>query len=83
MNVAHEVELLVREIKRLGEENPDGSTEVEFGVLFNDDECANIFEALVGTLRAAKKKKIITYDGELLLQGVHDKVKIKLFNKSE
>lgn len=49
-----------------------------FGVLFNDDRCANIFEALVGTLRAAKKRKIVSYDGELLLQGVHDNVEIIL-----
>lgn len=49
-----------------------------FGVLFNDDRCANIFEALVGTLRAAKKQKLIKYDGELLLQGVHDNVQITL-----
>jgi hypothetical protein len=47
-------------------------------VLFNDDRCANIFEALVGTLRAAKKRKYLTYDGELLLQGVHDNVEIIL-----
>lgn len=52
--------------------------QVTFGVLFNDDRCANIFEALVGTLRAAKKRKIVTYDGELLLQGVHDNVEIRL-----
>lgn len=51
---------------------------VTFGTLFNDDQCANIFEALVGTLRAAKKRKIVTYDGELLLQGVHDNVEITL-----
>jgi hypothetical protein len=51
---------------------------VTFGVLFNDDRCANIFEALVGTLRAAKKRKIVAYDGELLLQGVHDNVEITL-----
>ncbi|XP_031740597.1 costars family protein ABRACL isoform X2 [Cucumis sativus] len=51
---------------------------VTFGVLFNDDRCANIFEALVGTLRAAKKRKIVSYDGELLLQGVHDNVEIIL-----
>lgn len=51
---------------------------VTFGVLFNDDKCANIFEALVGTLRAAKKRKVLTYDGELLLQGVHDNVEIIL-----
>jgi len=36
------------------------------------------FEALVGTLRASKKRKILTYDGELLLQGVHDNVEITL-----
>ena len=40
---------------------------VTFGVLFHDDGCANIFEALVGTLRAAKRRKLMTYDGELLL----------------
>ena len=57
---------------------PDGKLQVTFGTLFNDDRCANIFEALVGTLRAAKRKKIVSYEGELLLQGVHDKVVISL-----
>lgn len=51
---------------------------VTFGVLFHDDRCANIFEALVGTLRAAKKRKVVAYEGELLLQGVHDNVEIVL-----
>ncbi|XP_074471305.1 costars family protein ABRACL [Sebastes fasciatus] len=78
MNVEHEVGLLKEEIKRLGSENADGKYTVTFGVLFNDDRCANIFEALVGTLRAAKKRKIVTYEGELLLQGVHDNVGIVL-----
>jgi len=82
MNVEHEVQLLVREIKRLGTEGKDGCVEVTFGTIFNDDDCANIFEALVGTLRAAKRKKIVKYDGELLLQGVHDKSIITLL-KSE
>ena len=35
-------------------------------------------EALVGTLKAAKRKKIIAYDSEMLLQGVHDDVDIRL-----
>lgn len=35
-------------------------------------------EALVGTLKAAKKRKVISYDSELLLQGVHDDVDIVL-----
>ncbi|XP_057527987.1 costars family protein-like [Amaranthus tricolor] len=78
MNVEEEVGKLQEEIKRLGQIQPDGSYKVTFGVLFNDDRCANIFEALVGTLRAAKKRKILMYDGELLLQGVHDNVVITL-----
>jgi len=78
MDVGAEVQTLLEEIKRLGTENGDGKISVEFGVLFNDDRCANIFEALVGTLRAAKRKKLITYEGELLLQGVHDKVPITI-----
>ena len=58
----------------------NGKIATTFGVLFSDDDCANIFEALVGTLRAAKRKKIVTYDGELLLQGVHDNVVITLLS---
>ncbi|XP_019726310.1 costars family protein ABRACL isoform X2 [Hippocampus comes] len=81
MNVTHEVNLLVEEIQRLGSKNAEGQTSVKFGVLFNDDRCANIFEALVGTLRAAKRKKIVAFDGELLLQGVHDNVDIILLQK--
>ena len=50
-------------------------------MLFADEECANIFEALVGTLRAAKRKKVVTYEGELLLQGVHDSVLIQLLKE--
>ncbi|MQM21084.1 hypothetical protein Taro_054117 [Colocasia esculenta] len=78
MNVEEEVGRLREEITRLGQPQPDGSFKVKFGVLFNDDRCANIFEALVGTLRAAKKRKVVSFDGELLLQGVHDAVEITL-----
>lgn len=58
--------------------DPDGTLSVKFGVLFADDKCANLFEALVGTLKAAKRRKIVSYPGELLLQGVHDNVDILL-----
>lgn len=78
MNVEHEVTLLIEEIRRLGSKNADGKISVKFGVLFNDDQCANLFEALVGTLKAAKRKKIISFEGELLLQGVHDNVDVIL-----
>uniref|UniRef100_A0A8B9I6A1 Costars family protein ABRACL n=2 Tax=Anser TaxID=8842 RepID=A0A8B9I6A1_9AVES len=78
MNVEHEITLLVEEIRRLGTRNADGQVSVKFGVLFADEKCANLFEALVGTLKAAKRRKIVTYQGELLLQGVHDNVDIIL-----
>ncbi|XP_038195113.1 LOW QUALITY PROTEIN: costars family protein ABRACL [Arvicola amphibius] len=79
MNVDHEVNLLVEEIRRLGSKNADGKLSVKFGVLFQDDRCANLFEALVGTLkRPQSERKIVTYTGELLLQGVHDDVDIVL-----
>ena len=79
MNIDHEVNLLKEEITRLGtKDEATGNIVVEFGVLFADDRCANIFEALIGTLRAAKKRKIIDFEGQMLFQGVHDKVPIKL-----
>lgn len=81
MDVNQEVGLLVEEVKRLGTRNADGQLIVTFGTLFNDPRCANLFEAIVGTLRAAKRKKIIKYEGELLLQGVHDNVPITLLEK--
>ncbi|XP_026773354.3 costars family protein ABRACL isoform X1 [Pangasianodon hypophthalmus] len=81
MDVDHEITLLVNEIHRLGSKNADGKISVKFGVLFNDDKCANLFEALVGTLKAAKRKKVITFQGELLLQGVHDNVDVILLQE--
>ncbi|KAL2620999.1 hypothetical protein R1flu_001204 [Riccia fluitans] len=78
LNVSEEIERLKEEITRLGKVCPDGSISVKFGTLFNDDRCANLFEALVGTLRAAKKRKLIKFNGELLLQGVHDNVDVVL-----
>ena len=39
-----------------------------FKQLFDDDAVANSLESLAGTLKAAKKKKLIDYGPELLLQ---------------
>jgi len=50
--------------------------QVKFGALVRDDEVANTFEALNGTLRAAKKRGKLTFAGELLLQGAHDDVDV-------
>ncbi|XP_018422836.1 PREDICTED: costars family protein ABRACL [Nanorana parkeri] len=81
MNVDHEISVLVEQIHRLGKRDQDGKVKVTFGVLFHDEQCANLFEAMVGTLKAAKRKKILAYDGELLLQGVHDKTDIVLLQE--
>ena len=35
----------------------------------------------MGTLRAAKKRGVVTFEGELLLQGVHDDVDVVLLPK--
>lgn len=40
-------------------------------------------EALMGTLRAAKKRGVVHYEGQLLLQGVHDDVDVVLNEASK
>ena len=39
---------------------------------------SNSLESLAGTLKAAKKKKVVSYGPELLLQGASDDVVITL-----
>lgn len=77
MDVAKEVKQLVVEIRRLGKPQGD-KFGVSFGKLFDDERCQDLFEALMGTLRAAKRLKKIDYQGQLLLKGTHDKIFIEL-----
>lgn len=53
---------------------------MKFKVLF--DETGDIFEALGGTLRAAKKRKVVTFAAEMLLQGRDDDVDIVLLESA-
>ena len=76
LDVDAEVASLSAEIKRLGQPGPEGKTSVKYGVLFR--ETGDVFEALMGTLRAAKKRGVVTFEGQLLLQGVHDDVDVVL-----
>jgi len=69
---------LLVDIRRIGEE---GEPHVLFGDLFDDDEVANYYEALVGTLKAAKKRGLIEFKGQMLLKGVNDKTKITIVEK--
>mmetsp|Transcript_41913 Transcript_41913/g.46824 ORF Transcript_41913/g.46824 Transcript_41913/m.46824 type:complete len:113 (+) Transcript_41913:68-406(+) len=66
---------LVIDVRRIGVK---GQPYVSFGELFDDDEVSNYYEALVGTLKAAKKRKLIHFEGQLLLKGVSDQVKISI-----
>ncbi len=75
--VEEEVALLAKEIQRLGSLK-DGKYSVPYGVLFKDERIQDQFEALLGTLKAAKKRGVITFQGELLLQGIHDNVEVVL-----
>jgi len=70
-----EIQQLLKDIKRIGE---SGKPYVTFGALFDDDKVANYYEALVGTLKASKKKGLIKYEGQFLLKGVNDKVVISI-----
>ena len=77
--VEHEISLLTNFIRSIGQQNSlTGKHETTFGDLFRNDEVQNTFESLAGTLKAAKRRKVINYSSELLLQGVHDKELITL-----
>eukprot|EP01083_Nonionella_stella_P227660 807558_1 len=81
--VEEEIGALKKFIKKLGSKNDKGQYVVTFGVLFDDDEAANTFEAIVGTLRSAKKRKIIKFKGQMLLKGPHDNVPITLLKDND
>jgi hypothetical protein len=51
-------------------------------MLVRDERCGDIFEGLVGTLKAAKKRGVVKFDGEILLQGAHDQVDVDLVKES-
>ena len=78
--VAHEIALLQEKVAELGARRADGKFEVAFGVLF--DATADIFEALAGTLKAAKRKGVVDYASPLLLKGPSDKVMVVLLKEA-
>ena len=46
--------------------------------LFKDEKLEQELESLVGSLKAAKKRSILTFEGQMLLQGAHDHVVVTL-----
>lgn len=54
--VEREVLEIQRDIKRIGQVGEDGKHSVKFGVLIEDEKVEQYYEAIVGTLKAAKKR---------------------------
>jgi hypothetical protein len=75
-----EIKQLLIDIDRIG---TAGVPNVTFGELFDDDDVQQYYEALVGTLKCAKKRGLIEYNGILLLKGVSDSVVISICSSSE
>lgn len=73
-----EVEQLRKDIMRIGKQDESGNWIVKFGTLFDDEEVTQYYEALVGTLRTAKKRGVVKFPGQMLLKGAHDNVDITL-----
>eukprot|EP00621_Florenciella_sp_RCC1693_P014157 CAMPEP_0182552100 /NCGR_PEP_ID=MMETSP1323-20130603/47278_1 /TAXON_ID=236787 /ORGANISM="Florenciella parvula, Strain RCC1693" /LENGTH=93 /DNA_ID=CAMNT_0024763771 /DNA_START=11 /DNA_END=288 /DNA_ORIENTATION=- len=76
--ISEEIEQLKRDIVRIGAGNADGKYEVAYGTLFDDPEVEQFYEALLGTLKAAKKQGVVDFKGQMLLKGAHDAVPIIL-----
>ncbi|KAK0492737.1 costars domain-containing protein [Armillaria luteobubalina] len=79
VNVTGEIEVLKAAIKEHGSLNIDGKSSVSYGILF--DKTANTLEALNGTLRAAKRQKKISFDGELLMMPRDKDVQVVLLEE--
>eukprot|EP00817_Percolomonadidae_sp_ATCC50343_P004948 CAMPEP_0117430050 /NCGR_PEP_ID=MMETSP0758-20121206/9573_1 /TAXON_ID=63605 /ORGANISM="Percolomonas cosmopolitus, Strain AE-1 (ATCC 50343)" /LENGTH=195 /DNA_ID=CAMNT_0005217649 /DNA_START=15 /DNA_END=599 /DNA_ORIENTATION=- len=66
-DVDEEIETLLKIIKPHCKDD-----KITYKVIFDDDDVQNSIESISGTLKAAKRKKIVAYGPELLLQGMSD-----------
>ena len=64
-------------MRRIGVASDDDVV-VTFKDVFCDEELEQQLESLVGTLKAAKKRGLVRFQGQILLQGAHDAVEITL-----
>lgn len=72
-----EMKQLLIDIERV---EPRGEPRCTFGSLFDDEQAQNYYEALAGTLKAAKKKNLVQFDSPILLKGIHDKIVLSINN---
>ena len=75
-----EIHQLQKDILRVGIQ---GEPSVKFGELFDDEQVEQFYEALVGTLKSAKKRGIVSYKGQMLLKGMSDNVVIRITAPSD
>lgn len=76
---ADEAKRICEEIRRIS----NGGSSVTYGELAQDKVVEQTYEALMGTLKAAKKKGLLEFEGELLLLGQHDSTEIRITAKAE
>ena len=77
MFAMEEIAKLIEVVREFGSvDAPTGEVQMSFGELFN--RYADISDTLVGILMRAKRRKRILYDSDMLFQGVHDHVVIRL-----
>jgi len=74
-----QIEILIEEIKKYGRKEGEKNV-VEFGPLF--DKTQGTMSALSATLTVAKKKGVVDFEGDMLMQGAHDTVTIALLKES-
>ncbi|DBA87740.1 hypothetical protein WJX77_006827 [Trebouxia sp. C0004] len=76
--IEEELVQLIDILHKMGTPNASGQPVVKYGDFVKDPVVTNTFEAPFGILRSARKRKIVAFDGELLLSPVHDQVNITL-----
>jgi len=72
MKVEDEIRDVIKFIKQLGKPNEKGQMVLTFGDYFKSDEVQNTLENPFATLKAAKKRGVIDFEGEMLWQGQND-----------
>jgi hypothetical protein len=77
-DVEHEIKLIQFHLARIGKAQPDGTYKSTFGDIFNDEQSEQVFESLVGSLKAARKAGVIKFQGQMLLMPTHKDIEIHL-----
>ena len=77
-SVDREVELVIHHMKRVGKPQADGSYQCTFGEFFNDEQVEQVFESLVGSLIAARRRGALKFAGPMLLMPTHKDVVLTL-----